>query len=64
MKKTNNYSLPREPRDTWLRRAARYLREWRTRHARTVQDQVLRGMAYGVGSGAVSLIVMWVEARY
>jgi hypothetical protein len=48
VKKTNNYSLPREPRDTWLRRAARYL----------------RGMAYGVGSGAVSLIVMWVEARY
>lgn len=61
MKQTSNYSLPREP---WRRRLARYLREWSTRHGRTVREQMLRGASYGVGSGAVSLLVVWFEARH
>ncbi|MCX4462448.1 hypothetical protein OOK58_59250 [Streptomyces sp. NBC_01728] len=36
----------------------RRLREWR------LHQHVARGMAYGVGSGAVSLIIVWVQTRY
>ncbi|MGW1801558.1 hypothetical protein ACWCQN_37985 [Streptomyces sp. NPDC001984] len=42
----------------------RYLRQWAARHGRTVQDQLIRGAAYGVGSGAVSLLVLWVQTRH
>lgn len=49
--------------DRRLPRAVRYLREWPRRHGRTVHDQVLRGVSYGVGSGAVSLLVIWYETR-
>lgn len=61
MKQRNKDSLPR---DTRLRRAARYLREWRARHGRSVKHQMIRGASYGVGSGAVSLLVVWFEARH
>ncbi|MGV9237819.1 hypothetical protein [Streptomyces nigra] len=43
------------------RRAARWrrrMREWR------LHQQLARGMAYGVGSGAVSLLLLWVQSRY
>jgi hypothetical protein len=50
MEEGNKYSLSREPR---LRRLVRHLR-----------DQMLRGAAYGVGSGAVSLLVLWYEHRH
>lgn len=50
--------------DTWRARMVRYLREWRARHGRSVQDQVWRGMGYGVGTGAVSLIVAWFQSRF
>ncbi|MEU5742090.1 hypothetical protein ABZ784_29365 [Streptomyces tendae] len=45
--------------DRWRVRAALYLREWPRRHGRTVHDQVIRGASYGVGSGAVSLLIVW-----
>jgi hypothetical protein len=45
-------------------RIVRYLREWLRKHGRTVHDQILRGAAYGVGSGAVSLLALWVQARH
>ncbi|WP_405925799.1 hypothetical protein [Streptomyces sp. NBC_00035] len=61
MKQTNNDSLPREPR---RRRIARYLREQFGRQGRIVYRQALRGAAYCLGSGAVSLIVVWFEARH
>ncbi|WP_406263546.1 hypothetical protein OIA45_49040 (plasmid) [Streptomyces chartreusis] len=51
------------PDDRWMARAVRYLRDWSGRHGRTVHDQVLRGVSYGVGSGAVSLLVLWYETR-
>ena len=38
----------------WLRR----LRAWR------LHQQLARGMAYSVGSGAVSLLVLYVRSRY
>jgi hypothetical protein len=41
----------------------RYLRQWSARHGRTVRDQMVRGVSYGVGSGAVSLLVIWYETR-
>lgn len=53
----------RDPEDRWLARVVRYLREWPGRHGRTVHDQILHGVSYGVGSGAVSLLVLWYETR-
>jgi hypothetical protein len=50
MDESNNYSLSREYR---LRRIARHLR-----------NQMLRGAAYSLGSGAVSLLILWFEARH
>ncbi|WP_282703900.1 hypothetical protein [Streptomyces sp. CC219B] len=44
--------------DGRLARICRRLREWR------IHQHVARGMAYGVGSGAVSLLVIWVQTRY
>jgi hypothetical protein len=64
MKQRNKDSLPREPRDSWLRRAARYLREWVARQGRTVPEQMIRGASYSLGSGAVSLLIVWFEARH
>lgn len=29
-----------------------------------IRQHVARGLAYGVGSGAVSLLVVWVQTRY
>lgn len=34
------------------------------RYGKTVRDQVLRGVAYAVGSGAVNLIAVWIESRF
>lgn len=42
----------------------RYLRKWVARHGRTVQDQTVRGASYGVGSGAVSLLGVWIQSRH
>jgi hypothetical protein len=41
-----------------VERLRRRMREWQ------IKQQVARGLAYGIGSGAVSLIVLWVQARY
>ncbi|WP_330346607.1 hypothetical protein OG858_47260 (plasmid) [Streptomyces europaeiscabiei] len=49
--------------DRWSSRLARYLREWRVRHGRTVHRQMIRGASYSLGSGAVSLLLIWFEAR-
>ena len=39
------------------------IRNWMTRNGRTVHDQMIRGASYGIGSGAVSLLVVWVQTR-
>ncbi len=54
----------RHPVTRWLARQTRYLHVWRLKNGRTVYEQVLRGAAYGVGSGAVSLIVLCIESRF
>ena len=50
--------------DRWWRRIARYLREHLPRQGRIVSDQMLRGASYSLGSGAVSLIILWFETRH
>ena len=52
------------PVDRWMARAVRYLREWLRRHGRTVHNQIIRGASYSLGSGAVSLIILWFETRH
>ncbi|MFJ4152768.1 hypothetical protein ACIP10_35065 [Streptomyces galbus] len=49
--------------DSHMPRAVRYLREWPARHGRTVHNQVIRGASYSLGSGAVSLLIVWFETR-
>ncbi len=56
LEETNKYSLSRDSR---LHRMLRDLRERFARPGRIVYGQVMRGAAYGVGSGAVSLLIMW-----
>ncbi|MEU0650542.1 hypothetical protein ABZ537_51135, partial [Streptomyces umbrinus] len=58
---TSSYGTPL--RDSWPRRIARYLRQWQQRQGRIVSGQMLRGASYSVGSGAVSLIIIWFETR-
>lgn len=54
--------------DRWMPQAiARmrsYLREWPNRHARRVHDQMISGASYAVGSGAVSVIILWIQSRH
>jgi len=45
------------------RRTAFYLRKLVRNYRPTVQEQVIRGVAYGIGSGAVSLIILWWQTR-
>ncbi len=59
-KKTNACSLPRDSR---VRRLARYLRERVAGPSRTLYKQMLRGAAYSAGSGAVSLLIVWWQNR-
>jgi hypothetical protein len=56
MKERSNNPTPGHPWMPWLRK-------WAARHGRTVQNQMIRGASYGVGSGAVSLLVVWFQAR-
>ncbi|MFI8308717.1 hypothetical protein ACIF80_36005 [Streptomyces sp. NPDC085927] len=53
--------------DRWMTQAIaymrRYLRKWPTSYARTVHDQMISGASYALGSGAVSVIILWLEAR-
>lgn len=55
--KTNDTdNTPDEP-ETRMVRLRRRLSEWQ------IQKQVVRGLAYGVSSNAVSLLVVWVQSR-
>ncbi|MGW1506413.1 hypothetical protein ACWCQW_49685 [Streptomyces mirabilis] len=35
-----------------------HMSEWQ------IREHVARGMAYGIGSGAVSLLILWAQTRY
>ncbi|WP_086796921.1 hypothetical protein [Streptomyces caniscabiei] len=47
----------------WMRRAVSYLRTLFKRHGYDVQNQLLQGVAYKLGSGAVTLLILWWETR-
>ncbi|MFF7888691.1 hypothetical protein ACH40F_47890 [Streptomyces sp. NPDC020794] len=57
----------------WARRLARvgrwrksticHLRKWTDKHGQDVQRQFLQGAASKLGSGAVTLIILWWETR-
>jgi len=53
-----------DPADSRRARAVAYLREWRARHGRIVHRQMIRGASYSLGSGAVSLLIMWWQHRH
>jgi hypothetical protein len=44
-------------------RLATYLHKWARRHGRGVHTHLVRGLSYGVGSGAVSILIIWAERR-
>ncbi|MGW7131330.1 hypothetical protein ACWGIA_23755 [Streptomyces bobili] len=60
----------KDPRgvDRWMAQAIDhvrgYLRKWPTRHSRRVHDQMISGASYAVGSGAVSVIILWIQSRH
>lgn len=59
--KTNeaeNTGDKQEVKEGRIERFRRRMREWQ------IKQHVARGVAYGVGSGAVSLLVLWVQTRY
>ncbi|MGX4695466.1 hypothetical protein [Streptomyces sp. JNUCC 63] len=47
-----------------VRRAALWLRGEAARHGRSIRHQMIRGMAFGLGSGIVSLLVFWIQIRH
>lgn len=55
-KKVDNDDTPEEP-ESRTARFRRRMREWQ------IKQHVARGLAYGVGSGAVSLLVLWAQTR-
>lgn len=42
----------------------RHLRDWIRRQGRNVPREFLQGAAYKLGSGAVTLLIMWWETRH
>ncbi|MCX4826240.1 hypothetical protein OG883_42030 [Streptomyces sp. NBC_01142] len=57
-------SKPRAHLDRWRASTHRHLRKWIAVHGQSVQHQLIHGAAYTLGSGAVSLIIVWVQSRY
>jgi hypothetical protein len=55
---TNGEDKPKPEPEGRLVRIRRRFTEWR------IHQHVARGMAYGVGSSAVSVLVFWVQTRY
>ena len=51
----------------WIRRKAetvRHLRKWVRWQGRNVPGEFLRGAAYKLGSGTVTLLILWWETRH
>ncbi|MFC9891458.1 hypothetical protein [Streptomyces pilosus] len=61
MEETNKRT-PR--RDSRMRRTACDLRRRIATPGRIIYGQLLRGVAYGVGSGSVSLLILWWQSRH
>lgn len=56
-KKDDEDNTPKEPEGRMARLRQR-LSDWQ------ITQHVARGLAYGVGSGAVSILVLWAQTRY
>ncbi|GAA3045649.1 hypothetical protein GCM10010448_30680 [Streptomyces glomeratus] len=50
-------------RGAWIGRGVRRLYTWLRRHGRCVPDRFLEGAAYQLGSGAVTLVLLWWGTR-
>ncbi|MYW49601.1 hypothetical protein [Streptomyces sp. SID161] len=48
----------------WAEKNAARVKRMAKRHGRDVKAQIIRGVSYGVGSGAVSLILVWWEHQH
>lgn len=65
MEESNAKRQPKHP-SRWVRRRAgtiRHLRNWIGQHGRNVPSEFLQGAAYKLGSGAVTLLILWWETR-
>ncbi|MEV6781171.1 hypothetical protein [Streptomyces sp. NPDC051098] len=51
-------------KDTWAAQIGRHLREHGKRHGRFVQRHALQGASTALGSGAVTLIIVWAQSRF
>ncbi|MGW1507270.1 hypothetical protein ACWCQW_54555 [Streptomyces mirabilis] len=47
----------------WRKSTICHLRKWTDQHGQDVQRQFLQGAASKLGSGAVTLIILWWETR-
>lgn len=54
-----------QPRmDRWRTGTMCHLRKWIARHGHSVPSQFLQGAAYKLGSGTVTLLILWWETRH
>nr|AHE40423.1 Hypothetical protein pFRL6_336 [Streptomyces sp. F12] len=52
------------PVDRWLSAIRMHLRKWTGSGGQSVQHHFLQGVAYKLGSGAVTLLILWWETRH
>lgn len=66
MKENNANPQPKHPFRWRGRRTKtiRHLHEWMSRRARNLSGEFLQGAAYKLGSGAVTLIILWWQTRH
>ncbi|GAA1016853.1 hypothetical protein GCM10009564_53240 [Streptomyces thermogriseus] len=50
-------------RDRRRTKTVRHLQKWIGRQGRNLSGEFLRGAAYKLGSGAVTLIILWWQTR-
>lgn len=62
---SNAKPQPKHPfrRDGRRTRTIRHLRKWMSRQGRSLPGQFLQGAAYRLGSGTVTLIILWWQTR-
>ncbi|MFD3931763.1 hypothetical protein [Streptomyces sp. NPDC058614] len=66
MEESNAKDQPEHPahRDRGRAENLRHLRKWIHQRDRNVSGEFLRGAAYKLGSGAVTLLILWWETRH
>ncbi|MFI1169277.1 hypothetical protein ACH4UM_38400 [Streptomyces sp. NPDC020801] len=67
MEDESNEKRPPKHPFRWVRRHAetiRHLRKWIGQLGGNIPGEFLQGAAYKLGSGAVSLIIIWWETRH